>query len=402
MASILSQCVNICFLGCTMIIFRRFLYAVACCLVGCGMISTVLYHNVSVKTTERKVITPIRSSPLNNYTTKHPAFENRSIWPTEWRCYMDPNITRKYIYVNNLDITKKGHNDPKQSFSCNDCFPRGMKLLQQPSGLCDTRRGQHHDDLKVIFIILSFSGDFVGRQAIRHSWASATQANTVPYVRYIFLLGSASHAQEQKKIDFEQARHNDLLQKDIKEDIANTTLKTIMGLEWVSTECQRARYVMKTDTDSFVNIALLMSVLESVAPEVGLFGHCRYDIITIRDRTDKHHEWESYNANYYPPYCFGAGYVLSMDATREVVKRSQHVPQIRMEDSYVALCLRESRFHGGRVFRIHHVFDFLDSSFNKTCCDGCDELHTRVVWHKVTPLFLKKAWEQCFRFNCPA
>ena len=43
----------------------------------------------------------------------------------------------------------------------------------------------------------------------------------------------------------------------------NLTLKTIMGLKWMSIFCPQAQYVLKTDDDIYVNVDLLhRSLLE--------------------------------------------------------------------------------------------------------------------------------------------
>ena len=42
----------------------------------------------------------------------------------------------------------------------------------------------------------------------------------------------------------------------------NLTIKTVMGLKWMSIFCPKAKYVLKTDDDIFVNIPLLIKALE--------------------------------------------------------------------------------------------------------------------------------------------
>ena len=198
-----------------------------------------------------------------------------------WRCHLKPSVVNKTFQ--NTDITDKDNLNKTQKLSCNGCFPSGFKYLNQPIGVCDVFTGQKVDDLVVVILILSAPKDFVGREQIRHSWAGATRANTAPNVRYLFLLGRASSSQEQRRIDSEQALYNDILQKNIPEGYLLMGVKTVMGLEWTTTKCSRARYILKTDIDSFINVAALMSAIASVGPEVGLFGYCDYDGIPIRD-----------------------------------------------------------------------------------------------------------------------
>ncbi|NXI81391.1 B3GT5 galactosyltransferase, partial [Rhipidura dahli] len=55
----------------------------------------------------------------------------------------------------------------------------------------------------------------------------------------------------------EDRLHGDLLQQDFLDTYNNLTLKTLMGLEWVSRFCPNATYVMKADHDVFLNLEFL-------------------------------------------------------------------------------------------------------------------------------------------------
>ena len=316
-----------------------------------------------------------------------------------WQCHHKPSGTNKTF--KNTDITDKDRIDQTEKPSCDGCFPGGFKYLHQPIGICDVIAGQKMDDLVVVVLILSAPKDFIGREQIRHSWAGATHANTAPNVRYLFLLGSANSSQEQSRIDSEQAAHNDILQKDIPEGFLLMAVKTVMGLEWTATMCSRTRYILKTDIDSFVDVAALMSAIASVGPEVGLFGYCVYDGIPIRDPQHKHHmSWENNPAEYNPPYCFGAGYMLSMAAAVEVVRVAPDMKPVRMEDVYIGLCLREVRYRGNFKHRIHNMPGFLNMMTVKRTFNACEELHRKVVWHVASPAFFKNAWNTCYKHEC--
>ncbi|NXT71504.1 B3GT2 galactosyltransferase, partial [Chaetops frenatus] len=59
----------------------------------------------------------------------------------------------------------------------------------------------------------------------------------------------------------EDELHGDLLQQDFLDTYNNLTLKTLMGLEWVSRFCPNATYVMKADHDVFLNLEYLAGLL---------------------------------------------------------------------------------------------------------------------------------------------
>ena len=110
--------------------------------------------------------------------------------------------------------------------------------------------------------------------------------------------------------------------------------------------------------------------------------------------------WEDNPAGYNPPYCFGAGYMLSMAAAADVVRVAPDMKPVRMEDVYIGLCLREVRYRGNFQHRIHHMPEFLNMmTVNKTCCKAYGGLHTKVVWHVASPAFMANAWN-AFKHEC--
>ena len=313
------------------------------------------------------------------------------------QCRLTPNITTKYDHV---DITDAGRLNKTLKLSCDDCFPTGFEYLNQPVGVCDVIGGQREDNLVVLVMIMSLPADFIGRQNVRDSWVGAMRDNTAPNIRYIFLLGLANSTEEQKNVDSEQAIHNDILQKNIPEGYLLMAVKTITGLQWAQAMCSRARYIMKADADSFINVPALMSTISSVGPEVGMFGNCVIDV-PIRDPKHTHHmSWENNPAPSNPPYCWGSGYVLSMAAAADVVRVAPDMKPVRMEDVYIGLCLREVRYRGNfqhRIIRMPGFYGFTDS---KRPFKPCKLLVERAVWHKATPTFLKYAWDSCFKQEC--
>ena len=316
-----------------------------------------------------------------------------------WQCHLTPNVTTNYKRV---DITDRDRLNKTFKLSCDGCFPTGFRYLNLPVGVCDVHvtGDQKEEDLVLLVIIMSFPGDFIGRQNVRHSWVGATRANTAPNIRYIFLLGLANSTEEQRKVDAEQAVYNDILQKNIPEGYLLMAVKTVMGLQWAQVRCSRARYIMKADADSFINVPALMSTISSVGPEVGLFGHCDVGI-PVRDPLDKHYmSWENNPAPFNPPYCWGPGFVLSRAAAADIVRVAPDMKPVRLEDVYIGQCMREVRYRGNFQHRIVHMAGFLGFMYTDTPMKPCEVLVKRVGWHIATPTFLSYAWNTCFKQKC--
>ena len=301
------------------------------------------------------------------------------------------------------DITRYDRVNKALNLSCNHCFLRNHISLHEPQGLCRVWPGQEHEVLDVVFVILSKPEDEYQRSVLRSSWTRITLSNRAPRFRHVFVLGSATNISVQQNIDVEKRQYNDILQKNISEGIRKITKKTLDGLEWVSKHCNHARFVMKVDSDSYVNIATLISFISSLAAENGIFGSCRNQDKPTRNPVNRLYIPRSiYPAPYCAPYCWGGGYTLSMEAVGEVVRLAPDVPPIALEDVFVGWCLRESRFNGNKRYRVYHVANFMAHPDKTDCKKDCRDINNAIVWHKSTPEFLQCAWKKCYRQICPA
>ncbi|KAK7888860.1 hypothetical protein WMY93_024420 [Mugilogobius chulae] len=59
----------------------------------------------------------------------------------------------------------------------------------------------------------------------------------------------------------ESRTYHDIIQQDYQDTYYNLTIKTLMGMNWVATHCPQVSYVMKTDSDMFVNTEYLIQKL---------------------------------------------------------------------------------------------------------------------------------------------
>lgn len=116
-----------------------------------------------------------------------------------------------------------------------------------------------------------------------------------------------------------------------------------MGLKWVTTNCPRAAYIMKTDTDMFVNTESLIQKLlrPELPPKQRYFtGRIFEDAKPIRDNNNT---WymppELYPDKPYPVFCSGTGYVFSGDMAKLIYQASLSIPLLHLEDVYLGICL---------------------------------------------------------------
>ncbi|XP_055975485.1 beta-1,3-galactosyltransferase 5 [Sorex fumeus] len=208
------------------------------------------------------------------------------------------------------------------------------KFLQLPVVDC----GQ--DAPFLLLLVTSSPEQASTRDIIRRTWGGIRTALGRP-VRSFFLLGNPARPDVRAQLAEEGQRHGDLIQKDFLDVYSNLTLKTMMGIQWVQHFCPQADFVMKTDTDMFINVPYLVELLLQKNRTSRFFtGFLKMHDLPIRD---KYNKWfvskQEYPGERYPPFCSGTGYVFSSDVATLVANVSESVPFIRLEDVFVGLCL---------------------------------------------------------------
>ncbi|XP_069549350.1 beta-1,3-galactosyltransferase 2-like isoform X1 [Brachyistius frenatus] len=200
----------------------------------------------------------------------------------------------------------------------------------------------------LILLITTEPGQADARNAIRQTWGNESVAMGLGFVR-LFLLGTrnSSDTSLQSSIEEESRVYHDIIQQDYQDTYYNLTIKTLMGMNWVATYCPHASYVMKTDSDMFVNTEYLIQKLlkPEVPPKQRYFtGFLMMDYSPIRD---KHSKWymppEVYPGERYPTFASGTGYVFSGDVAELVYQASLSIPRLFLEDVYVGMCLAKWR-----------------------------------------------------------
>ncbi|XP_075871568.1 beta-1,3-galactosyltransferase 5-like [Nelusetta ayraudi] len=183
------------------------------------------------------------------------------------------------------------------------------------------------------------------RDVIRETWG---QGKWVLGQRIItlFNLGLPSgvnRAEQQKQVVEENQQHHDLIQSDFIDSHHNLTIKTMMMLEWFSSNCTRASYVIKIDSDVFLNVTNLVKLL--LDP-----GHAKQNYMTglvwwhsevLRDKSSKFYIPRHVRAEpEYDPYPLGMAYVMSSDLPRKILRVAPHIRPFFIEDVYLGMCLK--------------------------------------------------------------
>lgn len=267
------------------------------------------------------------------------------------------------------------------------------QFLQLPDADC-----QQNPPFLVLLVTSSHEQRFA-REAIRKTWGKEKVVRG-KRIKTFFLLGTTPGKDISQAVAQESRQHRDVIQKDFVDVYLNLTLKTMMGMEWVHRFCPQAVFVMKTDSDMFVNVYYLTELLLRKNRTTRFFtGFLKRNEFPIRERYNKwfvsryEYPWDKY-----PPFCSGTAYVFSGDVASQVYNVSESVPFIKLEDVFVGLCLAKLRI---RLEELHSEQTFFPGGLHFSTC----RFRKIVACHFVEPqkmLLYWQALESSLGEECPA
>ncbi|XP_016378370.1 beta-1,3-galactosyltransferase 2-like [Sinocyclocheilus rhinocerous] len=180
------------------------------------------------------------------------------------------------------------------------------------------------------------------RNAIRSTWGNESSVQGKA-VLTLFLVGLTGGAEAQQQLEEESRQHRDILQSNFVDSYFNLTIKTMVIMDWLATRCSQAAYAMKVDSDMYINLENLMSLLLSpnTPRQNYITGYLMWDQFVIRDKNSKWYVPEElYPESKYNTYVLGMGYVFSNDLPPKILEASEAIKPFNIEDAYVGACLK--------------------------------------------------------------
>ncbi|XP_007535692.2 beta-1,3-galactosyltransferase 5-like [Erinaceus europaeus] len=251
----------------------------------------------------------------------------------------------------------------------------------------------------LVLLVASAQDQALARSVIRGTWGRERLVRG-KRIKTLFLLGAGPNKNLSGEVSQESWQHRDIIQKDFVDTYNNLTLKTLMGMEWVHRFCPQAAFVMKTDTDTFVNVYYLTDLLLQKNRTARFFtGALSLNKFPIRNKNSK---WfvstEEYPRDKYPLFCSGSGYVFSSDIAGLVYNVSRSVAFLKLEDVFVGLCLERLNI---TPQPLHSEDVFFPFGLHFSVC----RFKKIVACHYVRPkamLLYWKALESSLGEDCPA
>ncbi|XP_077600197.1 beta-1,3-galactosyltransferase 1-like [Stigmatopora nigra] len=186
------------------------------------------------------------------------------------------------------------------------------------------------------------------RDIIRKTWGGQREV-LGKCITVFFLLGQHTGEpveQLDQQLQQESKEHQDLIQSNFMDSYNNLTIKSMVMLEWLDSYCSDSSYAMKIDSDVYLNLKNLITMLLNAPQTNYMTGYLAIGAEVCRDSTSKWYlPTHVYPQPLYPSYVLGLGYVLSLDLPKKLVEASRHVKAIYIEDVYLALCAQYMGIH---------------------------------------------------------
>lgn len=179
----------------------------------------------------------------------------------------------------------------------------------------------------LVIVVLTARPNIKKRNLIRETYGSIKSINNVHILAIVFMLGTidgpGQEIVEFSTLEAERVQFHDLIMGDFVDTYRNLTRKSIMAYEWLTSFCQEAEIVVKTDDDVLINIFKLAEELNALssseikAPTFRCAVH--YHEKAVTDQTSRFHILlNEFPNDTFPEHCAGLGYVTNMAVIRRI------------------------------------------------------------------------------------
>ena len=209
--------------------------------------------------------------------------------------------------------------------------PHPFNYIINEKNICQNK------DIFLIVYIHTAPTHYKQRIIIRQTWGNPKHYNE--NIRVIFMLGKTSESfKVQDSLFYESEQYGDIVQEDFLDTYKNLTFKGVAALKWISTYCRHAKFVLKTDDDVFVNMFTLLKYFKS-RDKPGMNRGLLMCSVWYHTKVMRKGKWKvqknQFKDEYYPAYCAGSAFSMSMDVALSLYKASYHVPFMWVDDFYI-------------------------------------------------------------------
>ncbi|XP_069818433.1 acetylgalactosaminyl-O-glycosyl-glycoprotein beta-1,3-N-acetylglucosaminyltransferase-like [Dendropsophus ebraccatus] len=267
--------------------------------------------------------------------------------------------------------------------------------------------GPNDKNVFLMLAIKSSPGNFEHREAIRRTWGEEKSYGGAQ-VKRLFLTGIPRKKEQSKRmlqlLSTESEIYGDILQWNFEDSFYNLTLKQVLFHQWIHQKCPGVQFIFNGDDDVFVHTANVITYLKSTEIN-GRKGHLFVGALNIgmplvREKYSKYYvSKELFPNESYDPYCGGGGILLSSFTASSILKESQYIPLIPIDDAYLGMCLKRAGLKPENHQGIHTFGITLPK--NVDSFDPCFYQYCLIV-HRFVPYEMLVMWKalQMTKLQC--
>ncbi|XP_068140863.1 uncharacterized protein [Drosophila tropicalis] len=199
---------------------------------------------------------------------------------------------------------------------------------------------QEGEFTKLLVLITSAQSHAEARMSIRQTWG---HYGTRRDIGMAFVLGRGTNDTINKALTQENYMYGDLIRGSFIDSYNNLTLKTLSSLEWADRHCSRAKYILKTDDDMFINVPKLLKFLDQHKDKRVIYGRLAKKWKPIRNKKSKYYvSTDQFSASVFPSFTTGPAYVLTSDIVHDLYQRSLQTVYLKLEDVFTTGIVAQS------------------------------------------------------------
>ncbi|XP_041375760.1 beta-1,3-galactosyltransferase 5-like [Gigantopelta aegis] len=178
------------------------------------------------------------------------------------------------------------------------------------------------------------------RECIRDTWGSVSTLGTWPgskehfSIKVLFVLGLSKNDSLNIAVSKEAEERGDMILAEFEDSYFNLTQKVLMGFKWIKEFCPTAKYVMKVDEDTYINIPKFVTLTNSRNWNNLVYGPYSFSGTVEREGKTRVSK-EAYPIDVYPPHVKGNIYFMSTHTAMKILAVSEHMPYVNIEDAHI-------------------------------------------------------------------
>jgi len=247
------------------------------------------------------------------------------------------------------------------------------------------------------------------RKLLRETWANVSLFRQNVF-RTFFVMGRASDAQ-QGGIQAEFDQYRDIVEGDFVDVSHNATLKGLLALHYITQYCSAAKYFIKANDDTFLNIFSMMQLFEASA----VHQHSvvcplwKENTMPILRDPKECMQWcvrpdELPGRTHFPQYCAGLGFALSREIVSALYSASLSMPYFWIDDVHITGLLMSEvsrNLHGIHYVDLISNFTLVEGDIENEYGDSRKSIHYIIAKIRNADIY-RKVWKALLNRLTPA